>query len=126
MIIKSNPPEQIQSMNHRLTLKSTQQPEQAFDPEDQPSQTPGKRQPRELQTAFLTDMLDKMVTVYLVSGIKLTGKVRQFDQFTLQLQGADGLESLIYKHAISTLIPGVPVISRERRTPFGRRTEWTD
>ena len=126
MIIKSDPPEQIKSMNHRLTLKSTQQPEQAVDPEDRPSQTLGKRQPRELQTAFLTDMLDKMVTVYLVSGIKLTGKVKQFDQFTLQLQDADGLESLIYKHAISTLIPGVPVMSRERRTPFRRRTEWTE
>ena len=126
MIIKSNLPEQVKPTNHRLTLKFTHQSEQAVDPEDRSTQAPGKRQPRELQTAFLTDMLDKMVTVYLVSGIKLTGKVRQFDQFTLQLQGADGLESLIYKHAISTLIPGAPVISRERRTPFGRRTEWSE
>ena len=110
-------------MRDRLTLKAgTHQPDQATDPEDRPS-APGKRQPQELQTAFLTDMLDGMVTVYLVSGIKLSGKVRQFDQYTLLLQGADGLDSLIFKHAISTLIPGAPVMTRERRTPFGKRPE---
>ena len=112
-------------MNHRLTLKSTRRPDQTADPEDQFSQIPGKRQPQELQTAFLDGMLNHMVTVYLVSGIKLTGKLKQFDQFTLQLQGADGIDSLIFKHAISTLIPGVPVVSRERRSPFGKRPEWT-
>ena len=46
-------------------------------------------------------------------------------QFRLLLQGADGIDSLIFKHATSTIIPGVPVVSRERRTPFGRRPEWT-
>ena len=63
--------------------------------------------------------------MYLVSGIKLSGKVRQFDQYMLLLQGADGLDSLIFKHAISTIIPGAPVVTRERRTSFGRRFEWT-
>ena len=61
----------------------------------------------------------------LVSGIKLTGKLRQFDQYTLLLQGADGIDSLIFKHAISTLIPGAPVVTRERRTQFGIRPEWS-
>ncbi len=112
-------------MNNRLTLKSTRRPDQAADPEDRYSQASGKRQPQELQTAFLTDMLDRTVTVYLVSGIKLTGKLKQFDQFTLQLQGADGIDSLIFKHATSTLIPGAPAIIRERRSPFGKRPEWT-
>ncbi|MFO1431786.1 MAG: RNA chaperone Hfq [Candidatus Competibacteraceae bacterium] len=111
-------------MNHRLTLKPPRRLEQAANPEDSSSHMSGRRQAQELQNAFLTEMLDKMVTIYLVSGIKLTGKVRQFDQFTLQLEGADGLESLIFKHAISTLIPGVPAVARERRTPFGKRSEW--
>jgi host factor-I protein len=66
-----------------------------------------------------------MVTVYLVNGIRLTGKVRQHDPFTLQLQDADGLESLIFKHAISTIIPGAPVVNRGRRTQFGKRPERT-
>jgi host factor-I protein len=70
-------------------------------------------------------MQDRLVTVYLVNGIKLAGKVRQHDQYTLLLQGADGIDSLIFKHAISTVIPGAPVVTRERRTPFGRRPEWT-
>jgi RNA chaperone Hfq len=43
-----------------------------------------------------------------VNGIKLTGKLKQFDQYTLLLQDADGIDSLIFKHAISTLIPGAP------------------
>ena len=112
-------------MPDRLTLKSARPPEQAVDRQDFNPQAPGQRQPRELQTVFLTDRLDRMVTVYLVSGIKLTGKLRQFDQYTLLLQGADGIDSLIFKHATSTIIPGAPVVSRERRTPFGRRPEWT-
>jgi len=65
------------------------------------------------------------MTVYLISGIKLTGKLKQHDQHTLLLQGADGIDSLIFKHATSTIIPGAPVVLRERRTPFGRRPEWT-
>ena len=69
--------------------------------------------------------MNQTITVYLVSGIKLTGKLRQHDQYTLLLQGADGIDSLIFKHAISTLIPGAPVMTRERRTPFGKRPEWT-
>ena len=74
---------------------------------------------------FLTDMKDRLVTVYRVNGIKWVGKVRQFDHYTLLLQGADGIESLLFKHAISTLIPGTPVMTRERRTPFGNRPERT-
>ena len=112
-------------MRDRLTLKTASPPEQAADRQDFNPQTPGQRQPQELQTAFLTDMLGRTVTVYLVSGIKLTGKLRQHDQYTLLLQGADGIDSLIFKHATSTIIPGAPVVSRERRTPFGRRPEWT-
>jgi len=55
----------------------------------------------------------------------LTGKVRQFDQYTLLLQQTDGIDSLIFKHAISTVIPGVPVMTRNAGPRFGRRSEWT-
>jgi len=55
----------------------------------------------------------------------LTGKVRQFDQYTLLLQQTDGIDSLIFKHAISTVISGASVMTRERQTPFGKRSEWT-
>lgn len=112
-------------MRDCLTLKSAYPPEQAADRQDFNPQAPGQRQPQELQTAFLTDMLDRMVTVYLVSGIKLSGTLKQHDQFTLLLQGADGIDSLIFKHAISTVTSGASVMTRERRTPFGKRPEWT-
>ena len=112
-------------MPNRLTLKPSHPPDPATDPEDRPARAPGKRQPQELQTAFLDGSLHQVVTVYRVNGIKRVGTVRQFDSYTLLLQGADGIDSLIFKHAISTIIPGVPVPTRERRTPFGRRPEWT-
>ena len=112
-------------MPNRLTLKSTHRPDQAADPEDEPSQTSGQQPLQKLQDVFLTDMLDRIVTVYLVNGIKLVGKVRQFDQYTLLLQQTDDIDSLSFKHAISTVIPGGPVMTRERRTPFGKRPEGT-
>ena len=113
-------------MRDRLTLKSARQPEQAADRQDFNPQALGQRQPQELQTAFLTDMLDRTVTVYLVNGFKFTGKLKQHDQYTLLLQDANGIDSLIFKHATSTIISGIPVVSRERRTPFGKRPEWTE
>ena len=112
-------------MRDRLTLKSSHPPDQATALEDRPARPPGQRQPQELQSAFLADMQDRLVTVCLVNGLKLVGKVRQFDHSTLLLQSADGIDSLLFKHAISTSIPGAPVVARERRTAFGKRPEWT-
>jgi host factor-I protein len=42
------------------------------------------------------------VTVYLVGGVKLTGKIRSFDKFSVVLESGN-LEQLIFKHAISTI-----------------------
>jgi host factor-I protein len=42
------------------------------------------------------------VTIYLVSGVKLTGRVRSFDRFSLVLE-SNNQEQLIFKHAISTI-----------------------
>lgn len=43
-----------------------------------------------------------VVTVYLGSGKKLTGRIKSFDKFTLLLDSSHG-EQIIYKHAISTV-----------------------
>ena len=43
------------------------------------------------------------VTVYLVSGVKLTGRIRSFDKFSLVLD-SNSQEQLIFKHAISTVV----------------------
>lgn len=48
------------------------------------------------------------VTTYLVNGFQLKGIVRGFDNFTVILD-ADGKQQMIYKHAISTIVPAKPV-----------------
>lgn len=48
------------------------------------------------------------VTVFLVNGVKLQGIVTWFDNFSVLLR-RDGHTQLVYKHAISTVMPSVPV-----------------
>jgi host factor-I protein len=45
------------------------------------------------------------VTIYLLSGVKLTGRIRSFDKYSVVLE-ASGQEQLIFKHAISTVVMG--------------------
>ncbi len=57
-----------------------------------------------VQDAFLnTIRKDRInVTIYLIGGVKLTGKIRSFDKFSVVLESGN-LEQLIFKHAISTI-----------------------
>lgn len=63
-----------------------------------------------LQDSFLNQVRkDKlMVTMFLMNGFQLHGIVRGFDGFTVVLD-SDGKQQLIYKHAISTIVPSKPV-----------------
>lgn len=79
---------------------------------------------QDLQTHVLTGLLNQAVTVYLVNGIRLSGTLRQFDSFTVLLHDANDSGTLIFKHAISTLLPGAPATPSPRRTPFGKLAEW--
>ncbi len=45
------------------------------------------------------------ITIYLLSGVKLTGRIRSFDKYSVVLE-ANGQEQLIFKHAISTVVMG--------------------
>ncbi|MBS3887199.1 MAG: RNA chaperone Hfq [Firmicutes bacterium] len=47
---------------------------------------------------------DMMLTVFLVNGYQIKGTVRSFDNFTILLN-ADNKQQLVYKHAVSTIIP---------------------
>lgn len=63
-----------------------------------------------LQDAFL-NLLRKTkapVTMFLVKGVKLQGIVTWFDNFSILLR-RDGQSQLVYKHAISTIMPGAPM-----------------
>ncbi len=48
------------------------------------------------------------VTVFLVNGVKLQGIITWFDNFSILLR-RDGHTQLVYKHAISTVMPGAPI-----------------
>jgi host factor-I protein len=63
-----------------------------------------------LQDTFLNYLRKtKMpVTVFLVNGVKLQGIITWFDNFSMLLR-RDGVSQLVYKHAISTIMPGGPI-----------------
>jgi host factor-I protein len=45
------------------------------------------------------------ITIYLLSGVKLTGRIRSFDKYSVVLE-SNNQEQLIFKHAISTVVMG--------------------
>ena len=63
-----------------------------------------------LQDLFLNFLRKEKipVTMFLVKGVKLQGIVTWFDNFSILLR-RDGQSQLVYKHAISTIMPGQPV-----------------
>ena len=65
---------------------------------------------QDVQSDFLNDIRKNKisVTVFLVNGVKLQGIITWFDNFSLLLR-RDGHTQLIYKHAVSTIMPGSPV-----------------
>ena len=52
------------------------------------------------------------ITMFLMNGFQMRGTVSAFDSFTVVLE-SDGKQQLVYKHAISTMIPARPVELRE-------------
>ena len=54
------------------------------------------------------------ITIYLLSGVKLTGRIRSFDKYSVVLE-ASGQEQLIFKHAISTVVSNRSVLHTEHR-----------
>ena len=65
---------------------------------------------KNLQDVFLNHVRKQKVpvTVFLVNGGKLQGIITWFDNFCMLLR-RDGHSQLVYKHAISTVMPGMPV-----------------
>ena len=59
-----------------------------------------------LQNAYLNTVRKENIglTVFLTNGFQLRGMLRGFDEFTIVLE-SDGKQNLIYKHAISTIVP---------------------
>ncbi len=74
-----------------------------------------KSTPQNIQDAFLNTVRREKdtVTIYLMNGAKLSGRIRSFDKYSVLLESASQ-EQLIFKHAIST-------IQHARRTPGDSR-----
>jgi len=65
---------------------------------------------KNLQDTFLNSVRKTKtpLTIFLVNGVKLQGVVSWFDNFCVLLR-RDGQSQLVYKHAISTIMPAQPV-----------------
>ncbi len=78
-----------------------------------------------IQDSFLNNARkDKIVlTIYLMSGVKLSGRIKSFDKYSLVLE-TNNQEQLIFKHAISTVVTQkvVPLLRRAVRRPRPRTT----
>ena len=64
------------------------------------------QKPQNLQDSFLNQARRErlMVTVFLVNGFQMRGLIRGFDPFVVIVE-TEGKQQMIYKHAISTVVP---------------------
>jgi host factor-I protein len=64
-----------------------------------------------IQDSFLNNARKEkgLVTIYLLSGVKLTGRIKSFDKYSLVLE-TNNQEQLIFKHAISTVVITRPIV----------------
>jgi host factor-I protein len=62
-----------------------------------------------LQDTFLNTLRKEHmpVSIFLVNGIKLQGRIDSFDQYVIMLKNT--ISQMVYKHAISTIVPGKAV-----------------
>lgn len=68
-----------------------------------------KQKGTSIQDPILNDLRKQKipVSVYLVNGVKLQGHIESFDKFVVLLRA--GVSQVVYKHAISTIVPARPV-----------------
>ena len=77
-----------------------------------------------LQDGFLNQLRKESipVTIYLVNGYQLKGHVKGFDNFTVVLEN-EGKQQLVYKHALSTIMPMRNVNLNQALAPKDETTE---
>jgi host factor-I protein len=69
----------------------------------------GDKAAQNIQEAFLNNARKEktFLTIYLMSGVKLSGRIRSFDKYSVILE-TNNQEQLIFKHAISTVVVSRP------------------
>jgi host factor-I protein len=97
-----------------LSARPKPKPEPKSEAKAEPSTVPaavgGSAKSANLQDLFLNSLRREKtpVTMFLVKGVKLQGIVTWFDNFSILLR-RDGQSQLVYKHAISTIMPSQPI-----------------
>jgi host factor-I protein len=68
-----------------------------------------EKQAQNIQEAFLNNARKEKIflTIYLMSGVKLSGRIKSFDKYSVILE-TNNQEQLIFKHAISTVVVSKP------------------
>jgi host factor-I protein len=87
-----------------------------------PAAAPSGKGGQNLQDQFLNHLRKNKtpVTMFLVKGVKLQGIVTWFDNFSILLR-RDGQSQLVYKHAVSTIMPSTPIDTRLFGTTEGNK-----
>ncbi|HFJ0648382.1 TPA: RNA chaperone Hfq [Shigella flexneri] len=77
-----------------------------------------------LQDPFLNALRRERVpvSIYLVNGIKLQGQIESFDQFVILLKNT--VSQMVYKHAISTVVPSLPVSHHSNNAGGGTSSNY--
>jgi host factor-I protein len=72
---------------------------------------------KNLQDNFLNQARKEKleITIYLMNGVPIKGRVLSFDNFTILVE-VDKKQNMIYKHAVSTLVPIKPLQYREEES----------
>ncbi len=66
-----------------------------------------EKQAQNIQDSFLNNARKEksLVAIYLLSGVKLSGRIKSFDKYSLVLE-TNNQDQLIFKHAVSTVVTG--------------------
>ena len=79
-----------------------------------------------IQEAFLNNARKEktFLTIYLMSGVKLSGRIKSFDKYSVILE-TNNQEQLIFKHAISTVVVSKPFHASSAHAAVGGTTPGT-
>ena len=83
-----------------------------------------------LQDIFLNQVRKENigVTIYLIGGVQLRGMVRGFDAFTILLDSVGKPTQMVYKHAVTSIVPSRPISNfySDATREYGNRHARTD
>jgi RNA chaperone Hfq len=96
---KETEPQEIEPQE----VQQQDEKQEAVEVEKEEKEKKKKEKKLSLQDQVLTSLIGKEITVFLISGTRLEGTLLDFDNFTLAMTAPKG-KSLVYKHAIATII----------------------